>query len=44
MDWKRMLAYILGSVDEELLLRNEWSRTFYLRIIFRDRSRSVFIV
>ena len=24
MDWQRMLAYITGSVDEELLLRNEY--------------------
>ncbi len=24
MDWKRLLAYISGSVDQELLLRNEY--------------------
>ena len=24
MDWKTLLAYITGSVDEELLLRNEY--------------------
>ena len=24
MDWKTMLAYITGSVDHELLLRNEY--------------------
>jgi len=24
MDWKTMLAYISGSVAEELLLRNEY--------------------
>jgi transposase InsO family protein len=24
MDWKRLLAYIAGSVDQELLLRNEY--------------------
>ncbi len=24
MDWKTMLAYISGSVDEDLLLRNEY--------------------
>jgi len=24
MDWKTMLAYVSGSVDEELLLRNEY--------------------
>ena len=24
MDWMRMLAYISGTVDQELLLRNEY--------------------
>ena len=24
MDWKTMLAYMTGSVDEELLRRNEY--------------------
>jgi hypothetical protein len=24
MNWKRLLAYITGSVDQELLLRNEY--------------------
>jgi putative transposase len=24
MDWKQLLAYITGSVDRELLLRNEY--------------------
>ncbi len=24
MDWKTMLAYITGAVDQELLLRNEY--------------------
>jgi len=24
MSWRRMLAYITGSVDQELLLRNEY--------------------
>jgi putative transposase len=24
MDWKTLLAYISGSVDEQLLLRNEY--------------------
>lgn len=24
MDWKHLLAYITGSVDQELLLRNEY--------------------
>jgi len=24
MDWKQLLAYITGSVDQELLLRNEY--------------------
>ena len=24
MNWKRLLAYITGSVDQQLLLRNEY--------------------
>ena len=24
MDWKKLLGYITGSVDQELLLRNEY--------------------
>ena len=24
MDWRRVLAYITGTVDQELLLRNEY--------------------
>jgi hypothetical protein len=24
MDWRRLLAYITGTVDQELLLRNEY--------------------
>ncbi len=27
MDWSRMLAYIIGTVDRELLLRNEYLAT-----------------
>ena len=27
MDWKKLLAYITGSVDQELLLRNEYLAT-----------------
>jgi len=27
MDWPRLLAYITGTVDQELLLRNEYLRT-----------------
>jgi putative transposase len=27
MDWKKLLAYITGSVDQELLLRNEYQVT-----------------
>ena len=27
MDWKRLLAYITGTVDQELLLRNEYLAT-----------------
>src|SRR5450759_4303928 len=28
MSWKRMLAYITGSVDQELLLQNEYLMTW----------------
>ncbi len=35
MDWKTMLAYITGSVDRELLLRNEYSLP---RIVFFEIS------
>jgi len=27
MDWKTLLAYITGSVDQDLLLRNEYLAT-----------------
>jgi hypothetical protein len=27
MDWKQLLAYITGTVDQELLLRNEYLMT-----------------
>ena len=27
MNWKRLLTYISGSVDQELLLRNEYLAT-----------------
>ena len=27
MEWARMLAYITGTVDQELLLRNEYLAT-----------------
>ena len=27
MDWKKLLAYITGSVDEDLVLRNEYPAT-----------------
>ncbi len=39
MEWKTMLAYITGSVDQELLLRNEYhqgsSRSDDLLVLFR---------
>ena len=34
MNWKRLLAYITGSVDQELLLRNEY-------LVTKNRIRSV---
>ncbi len=41
MDWKTMLAYISGSVDEELLLRNEYlmAENRILRNQIRGRLR-----
>ena len=41
MDWKTMLAYISGSVDEELLLRNEYlvAENRILRNQIQDRLR-----
>ena len=41
MDWKRLLAYILGSVDQELLLRNEYlvTENQILRNQLKDRLR-----
>lgn len=37
MDWKMLLAYISGSVDEELLLRNEY--LVAENRIFRDQIK-----
>ena len=41
MKWKRLLAYITGSVDEELLLRNEYlvTENRILRSQIRGRIR-----
>jgi hypothetical protein len=36
MDWKHLLAYITGTVDQELLWRNEYLVTE--NRILRDRS------
>lgn len=38
MDWKRLLAYITSSVDQELLLRNEYLVTE--NRILRDQLQS----
>jgi hypothetical protein len=41
MDWKQLLAYIAGSVDQQLLLRNEYlvteNRILYQQIMDRLR-------
>jgi hypothetical protein len=37
MDWARVLAYITGTVDQELLLRNEYLATEN-RILFGESS------
>src|SRR5262245_31740253 len=41
MDWKQLLAYITGSVDQELLLRNEYlvTENRILRQQIRGRVR-----
>src|SRR5262245_7597424 len=41
MDWKKLLAYITGSVDQELLLRNEYlvAENRILRKQFTGRVR-----
>ena len=39
MDWKTLLAYITGTVDQELLLRNEYLVTE--NRILRTSSRGV---
>ena len=41
MNWKRLLAYITGSVDQELLLRNEYlvTENRILRTQIRGRLR-----
>ncbi len=45
MNWKRLLAYITGSVDQELLLRNEYlvAETYYVLTFMRVASRKVCI-
>jgi hypothetical protein len=42
MDWKTLLAYITGSVDQELLLRNEYLLTEkrLLRVRLAQENRS----
>jgi hypothetical protein len=41
MDWKQLLAYITGTVDQELLLRNEYlvSENRILRSQIKGRVR-----
>jgi len=41
MDWKHLLAYITGTVDQELLLRNEYlvTENRILRNQLKDRVR-----
>jgi putative transposase len=39
MDWKRLLAYITGSVDQELLLRNEYLVTEHRLLRQRIKGR-----
>ncbi len=41
MDWKRLLAYVTGTIDDELLLRNEYlaaeNRILRSQIVGRPR-------
>jgi len=39
MDWKHLLAYITGTVDQELLLRNEYRVTE--NRLLRNQLRSI---
>jgi hypothetical protein len=41
VDWKRLLAYISGTVDQELLLRNEYlvTENRILRNLLKCRER-----
>ena len=41
MDWKTLLAYITGSVDQELLLRNEYLVTENRSCAIRFRARAL---
>src|ERR1017187_10981563 len=45
MNWARMLAYITGTVDQELLVRNEYlaaeNRTYYVLFFIQLESRRV---
>jgi hypothetical protein len=38
MDWKHLLAYITGTVDQELLVRNEYLVTENRLILFGEAS------
>jgi len=40
MNWKRMLAYVTGSIDEELLARNEYLVTENESCAIRSRGES----
>jgi putative transposase len=37
MEWARILAYITGTVDHELLLRNEYLQ-YYFRLLTFETS------
>lgn len=41
MEWARVLAYITGTIDQELLLRNEYlaAENRILRAQLKDRLR-----
>ena len=42
MDWARILAYITGTVDQELLLRNEYLATENRILWLQNKGRLLF--
>ncbi len=45
MDWARILAYVTGTVDQELLARNEYlaAENRILKAKLKERARRVYV-